>query len=70
MAMKDKTERKVAEACLTYRGYYAGITYDGNDKIMVGSVLDITDSVNFHGRNMAELTDSFHKAIDNYLDFT
>ena len=54
---------------MTYRGYYAGITYDEDDKIWVGSVLDVVDSITFHGRNMTELMDSFHRAIDNYLDF-
>ncbi len=55
--------------CMEYRGYHAAISFDADDGIFVGSVLGIADSLNFHGENVAELTDAFHSCVDSYLDF-
>ena len=55
--------------CMEYRGYHAAISFDADDGIFVGSVLGIADSLNFHGENVAELTDAFHNCVDGYLDF-
>ena len=55
--------------CMEYRGYHAAISFDAEDSIFVGSVLGIADSLNFHGENVAELTDAFHRCVDGYLDF-
>ena len=55
--------------CMEYRGYHAAISFDADDGIFVGSVLGITDSLNFHGENVTELTAAFHSCVDSYLDF-
>ena len=52
---------------LEYKGYYAAVEYDAEDKIFVGEVLGITDSLNFHGKSMEELKETFSQCIDNYL---
>ena len=53
---------------LEYKGYHAMITYDSEDGLFIGSIEGIKDSVNFHGSSMEEITDSFHRAVDTYLD--
>ena len=52
---------------LEYKGYHAIIEYDADDNIFVGEVFGITDSLNFHGSSVDELTQMFHQSIDNYL---
>ena len=52
-----------------YRGYHAKFEYDPDDNIFVGSVIGISDSLNFHAENTAELIEIFHNSIDNYLTF-
>lgn len=34
---------------MTYKGYAASMTYDPDDKILVGRVLDRADIIGFHG---------------------
>lgn len=53
---------------MKYNGYRASITYDEDDKIFVGEVYGLTDSLNFHGYSIEELESSFHDCIDNYLE--
>ena len=53
---------------MEYKGYHARVEYDADDKIFVGNVFGISDSLNFHGTNVNELEDMFHQSIENYLD--
>ncbi len=53
---------------MTYKGYAASMTYDPDDKILVGRVLDIADIIGFHGKSVAEFEAAFHEAIDDYID--
>jgi len=52
---------------LTYRGYIASIEYDAEDRIFVGHLADIRDTVGFHGTGVDELEAAFHEAVDHYL---
>ncbi len=54
---------------MKYKGYSASIGYDEDDKIFVGEVFGIQDSLNFHGRSIDELETAFHNCIDDYVDF-
>lgn len=54
---------------MKYKGYRATIAYDEDDKIFVGEVFGVSDSLNFHGYSIAELESSFHNCIDNYLEY-
>ena len=54
---------------MKYQGYKANIYYDEDDRIFVGEVFGISDSLNFHGSSIDELELSFHDCIDNYLDY-
>lgn len=53
---------------MEYKGYHAKSYYDAEDKIFVGEVIGIDDSLNFHGYSVDELEEMFHQSIDNYLD--
>ena len=53
---------------MKYKGYRATVGYDSHDNIFVGHVFGIKDSLNFHGRSIEELENSFHDSIENYLE--
>ena len=53
---------------MEYKGYHASIRYSDEDKLFVGEVIGINDSLGFHGSSVDELEQMFHQSIDNYLD--
>ena len=53
---------------MRYKDYRAVISYDEEDRIFVGEVFGISDSLNFHGRSIDELEEAFHDSVENYLD--
>ena len=52
---------------MNYNGYAARIEYDEQDRIFVGHLSGIYDTVGFHGSSVEELEAAFHEAVDNYL---
>ena len=52
---------------MTYQGYTASMTFDSDDKIIVGRVLDVADIISFHGESVAEFEAVFHAAVDGYV---
>lgn len=52
---------------LEYKGYHANVELDFSDKIFIGSVLGIDDSLNFHGKTVEELQEQFEICIDDYI---
>ena len=55
-------------AMMGYKGYHAKVSYDAVDKIFVGEVFGVRDSLNFHGTSVDELESMFQQCIDNYLE--
>lgn len=53
---------------MTYRGYTTGMSFDVEDKIIVGRVLDIDDIITFHGESVAEFESNFHAVVDDYIE--
>ena len=53
---------------MKYKGYHATIEYSSEDGMLVGSVIGIQDSLNFHGTTVSEITQAFHDSIDGYLE--
>ena len=53
---------------MEYKGYHADIKYSDEDKLFVGEVIGLNDTLAFHGRSVSELEMMFHQSIDNYLD--
>jgi predicted HicB family RNase H-like nuclease len=54
---------------MQYRGYTATIEYDGDDRLFVGDVMDLADTISFTGRTVEELEAGFATAVDAYLDW-
>lgn len=52
---------------MTYLGYTASMTFDVDDKIIVGRVLDIDDIITFHGASVTEFEQAFHDTVDGYI---
>ena len=52
---------------MTYRGYSARVEFDADDRIFVGHVAGIRDTVGFHGSTVDALEGAFHEAVDDYL---
>ena len=52
---------------MNYRGYTASMTFDMNDKIIVGRVVDIDDIITFHADSVGEFEANFHAVIDDYI---
>ena len=50
-----------------YKGYTASMSYDAEDMLIIGRVLDIADIITFHGESVSDFANSFHAAIDDYL---
>jgi len=53
---------------MTYKSYSAIMTYDQDDKILVGRVVNIDDIIAFHGRSVEEFETAFHESIDDYIE--
>ena len=52
---------------MDYKGYTAHMSFDAEDKIIVGRVMDIDDIITFHGVSVAEFEAAFQSAIDAYI---
>ena len=53
---------------MEYKGYHASIRYSDEDRLFVGEVFGITDTLAFHGSSVQELESMFHQSVDNYLE--
>lgn len=53
---------------MEYKGYHAEIEFDSYDRIFVGSVVGLNDTLAFHGVTVDELEESFKNCIDDYID--
>lgn len=53
---------------MTYKAYTARIEFDDRDKLFVGRLLGIRDSVSFHADNVPELRAAFEEAVDDYIE--
>ncbi len=52
---------------MNYLGYTANMTFDPEDKIIVGRVLEVDDIISFHGASVAEFESNFHRVINDYI---
>ena len=53
---------------VTYKGYMASIEPDLDDGILVGRVINTRDIIGFHGETISQAVESFHAAIEEYLE--
>ncbi len=54
---------------MKYKGYVAQIEFDDSVNEFVGSTVNMRDVLSFSGLTVKELTRSFHKVVDTYLDW-
>ena len=54
---------------LTYKNYIGTVNFSEDDGVFFGKVIGITDSISFEGDSVESLTEDFHSAVDEYLDF-
>ncbi len=50
-----------------YKNYLARVEYDPDDRIFVGHLAGIADTVGFHGESVTELEAAFQAAVEDYL---
>lgn len=54
---------------LHYKGYSAKADYSAEDRIFYGTILGISDMVEFQSENAKDLEDEFHQAVDDIWSF-
>jgi len=54
---------------LCYNGYIGTVFFSEEDSVFYGKVVGISDSISFEGDSAKSLTEDFHNAVDEYLEF-
>ena len=54
---------------MKYKGYIGSVNFSEKDGVFFGKVEGIDGLVNFEGESVKELTDAFHEAVDDYVEF-
>jgi predicted HicB family RNase H-like nuclease len=54
---------------LRYKNYIGSVFFSEEDGVFHGKVIGISDSISFEGDSVKGLTEDFHNAIDEYLEF-
>lgn len=52
---------------LSYKGYTGTVNFSEKDSVFFGKMEGIDGLVNFEGESVAELTNAFHEAVEEYL---
>ena len=54
---------------LNYKGYAGSIEFSEMDEVFHGKVLGVKALISFEGDSVRTITEDFHAAVDEYLDF-
>ena len=54
---------------LTYKSYIGSVYFSEKDGVFFGKIEGINGLVNFEGESGKELTEDFHEAVDDYLEY-
>ena len=54
---------------LNYKGYIGTVNFSERDGVFFGKIEGIDGLVNFEGSSVPELVQSFHDAVDDYLNY-
>lgn len=60
--------RQRRSGAMKYKGYEAIVEFDDEDRLFIGRVMNTRDVIAFDGASVDELEQSFHNAIDEYLE--
>jgi len=55
------------ENIIEYKNYLAQLTLDTEENIIVGRVINTSDTISFHGKTVSEAKRAFHDVLDVYL---
>lgn len=53
---------------MIYKNMIGSVHYSTEDEVFYGKIEGIEDSVSFEGTSVEELKNSFHEAVDDYLE--
>lgn len=54
---------------LKYKGFLGSVGFSEADNVFFGKVEGINGLVNFEGESVSELTEAFHEAVDDYIEY-
>ena len=54
---------------LKYKDFIGSVAFSEADGVFFGKIEGIDGLVNFEGESVAELTNAFHEAVDDYLAY-
>ncbi len=54
---------------MKYKGFIGSVAFSEEDSVFFGKIEGINALVNFEGESVAELTQAFHAAVNDYLAY-
>jgi predicted HicB family RNase H-like nuclease len=54
---------------MKYKGFIGSVAFSEADGVFFGKIEGIDGLVNFEGESVAELTNAFHEAVEDYLAY-
>lgn len=54
---------------LNYKGFIGSVSFSEKDNVFCGKIEGINGLVNFEGESVKELTNAFHEAVEDYLEY-
>ena len=54
---------------LKYKDYIGSVAFSEKDNVFFGKIEGIDGLVNFEGESVKELTNAFHEAVEDYLEY-
>jgi len=55
--------------CMHYKGYIGSVEFSEEDGVLHGKVAGIKSLISYEGDSVGKITEDFHNAIDEYLEF-
>ena len=55
---------------MEYKGYLGSVNYNDEDEIFYGRIEYIRSLISYEGHDVESLRNSFHEAVDDYLELT
>lgn len=53
---------------MKYNGFYGSVEFSNDDNIFFGRIVSINDRILFEGDSVVNLRESFHEAVDDYVE--
>lgn len=53
---------------MKYKDFLGSVDFSSEDECFYGKIIGITDLVTFEGTSIVELKQSFHNAVDDYIE--